>query len=102
MAYRFDMDIAITIYWINGAATSTIPESLPRAFGEIKMVEIDSTPEMVARSLARTARTLLAGWRLLSHPPPLAAKLLLGQHAAPLHPDNDPGRTTPNATPHPS
>src|SRR3546814_15807962 len=78
MAYRFDMDIAITIYWINGAATSTIPESLPRAFGEIKMVEIDSTPEMVARSLARTARTLQAVRRRISRPLPLADKLLLG------------------------
>lgn len=57
------------------------------------MVEIDSTPEMVARSLARTARTLQAVRRRLSRPLTLADKLLLGHLDDPLHQDLEPGRS---------
>lgn len=57
------------------------------------MVEIDSTPEMVARSLARTARTLQAVRRRLPRPLTLADKLLLGHLDDPLHQDMEPGRS---------
>jgi len=57
------------------------------------MVEIDSTPEMVARSLARSARTLQAVRRRLSRPLTLADKLLLGHLDDPLHQDMEPGRS---------
>src|SRR3546814_17902909 len=48
---------------------------------------------MVARSLARTARTLQAVRRRLSRPLTLADKLLLGHLADPLHQDMEPGRS---------
>jgi aconitate hydratase len=67
--------------------------SLKNAFGEIKMVEIDSTPEMVARSLARSARTLQAVRRRLDRPLTLADKLLLGHLDDPLHHELEPGRS---------
>jgi len=57
------------------------------------MVEIDSTPEMVARSLARSARTLQAVRRRLARPLTLADKLLLGHLDDPQRQEMEPGRS---------
>ncbi|MEQ8356357.1 MAG: aconitate hydratase [Kiloniellaceae bacterium] len=57
------------------------------------MVEIDSTPTLVARSLARGARNLRIIRRRHDRPLTLADKLLLGHLDDPLHQELKPGRS---------
>lgn len=57
------------------------------------MVEIDSTPAMVARSLGRSAATLNAVRRWIGRPLTLADKLLLGHLDDPQRQEAQPGRT---------
>jgi len=57
------------------------------------MVEIDSTPAMVARSLGRSAATLKAVRRWIGRPLTLADKLLLGHLDDPQRQEARPGKT---------
>src|SRR4029077_14936102 len=58
-----------------------------------KMVEIESTPQMVSRLYARMARNLAIVRRRLGRPLTLADKVLLGHLDDPKEQDLEPGRS---------